>query len=109
MRKYKSLYIWVEGKSDKSLFEKVIKPRFERKYRNVSIRQYSEMPNAVVISLTESFREKNDDCIGVADIDSAPCVSERKRQKQKEEFENLDKDSIVIVVKKLFMCFFHIS
>ena len=103
MGEYNNLYIWVEGLGDKRFFERIIKPRFEKKYPRgrVSIRQYSEMKNEVVIGLIKSFREKNDDCIGVADINSAPCVSERKRQKQEEEFENLDKDSIAIVVKKI--------
>ena len=42
MCKYKHLYIWVEGTDDKRLFDKVIKPGFERKYGRgrVHIRQY---------------------------------------------------------------------
>jgi hypothetical protein len=103
MRKYNRLYIWVEGPDDKEFFDKVIKPRFERKYGRgkVHIRQYSEMKNEEVISLIKGLKARGHDCIGVADINKAPCVSERKREKQGEEFRDIDEDKIVIVVRKI--------
>jgi hypothetical protein len=77
MRKYNRLYIWIEGQDDKEFFEKVIKPRFERKYGRgkVHIRQYSEMKNEQVISLIRGIKGKDYDCVGVADINKAPCIS----------------------------------
>lgn len=103
MCKYNRLYIWVEGRRDKQFFEKVIKPKFEREYGRgrVHIRQYREMGDEKVASLIESFKAKDDDCICVADINSAPCVSKRKEEKQKEEFKNVDKDRIMIVIREI--------
>ena len=103
MCKYNRLYIWVEGKRDKEFFDRVIKPGFERKYgRNrVHIRQYRQMEDEKVVGFTESFKARSDDYICVADIDKAPCVSERKREKQEEEFKNVDEDSIMIVRKEI--------
>ena len=103
MCKYNRLHIWVEGRYDKEFFDKVVKPGFERKYGHgrVHIRQYSEMKNKEVTDFIESFKAKNDDCICVADINDAPCISERKREKQEKEFKNVDKDRIMIVIKKI--------
>jgi len=103
MGKYNSLHIWVEGRDDQRFFERVAKPSFEKEYGRgrVHIRQYRRIKNDVVVDLIESFRKKDDDCICVADINSAPCVSGRKEEKQEEEFKNVDENEIVIVVKEI--------
>ena len=59
------------------------------------------MKDEEVARLTEGFKAKNYDYICVADINNAPCVSGRKREKQEEEFKNIDENRIVIVVKKI--------
>ena len=102
MYKYNSLYIWVEGKYDKLFFE-TIKPGLEKKYGRgqVHIRQYRQRKNSEITSLIEEREAKDDICIGVADIDSAPCISKRKQEKQREEFKSLDKNRIIIVVKEI--------
>ncbi len=101
--KYNSLYIWVEGKYDKQLFERIVRPGFEKEYGRgrVHIRQYRQTRDAEVVSSIESFEADDGICIGVADINSSPCISGRKQEKQKEEFRSLDKDRIVIVVKEI--------
>lgn len=103
MRKYNRLYIWVEGKDDKNFFESIIKRRFERVYGRgqVSIRRYSEMSKEKVVGFIKSFKERGDDCIAVADIDKAPCVSKRKGEIQKEKLENVDKNSMIIVIREI--------
>lgn len=100
---YKRLFIWIEGRDDKEFFDKVMKSEFERKYGRgrVHIRQYSEMRNEEVAGVLEGIKAKNDDYICVADINNAPCVSERKREKQEEEFKDVDEDRIMIVRRKI--------
>ncbi len=101
MHKYKKLFILVEGRSDQAFFDKIIKLGFERRYSRVHIRQYSEMRNSEVISLIDDIKAANNDCICVADINSAPCISERKQGKQKKEFRDVDKEEIMIVIKEI--------
>lgn len=98
---YKNLVIWVEGPDDKRFFDKIIKPRFERKYGRVHIRQYSNMNNQVVVDINDSLKKQDYDCICVTDINKAPCVSQKKNEKQKEEFKNVDKNSIIVVIKEI--------
>ena len=59
------------------------------------------MKDAEIIRRIKSFEADDGICIGVADMDSAICVSGRKQEKQREEFKSLDKDRIVIVVKEI--------
>ncbi len=103
MYKYNSLYIWVEGKYDKLFFETIAKPGLEKKYGRgrVHIRQYRQRKNQEIVNLIEEREAKDDICIGVADIDSASCISKRKQEKQREEFKSLDKNRITIVVKEI--------
>jgi len=103
MCKYNQLYIWVEGKRDKKFFERVVKSGFERIYGRgrVHIRQYRPKKDKEVVGLIKNFKAVGNDCIGVTDINSAPCVTKRKEEKQEKEFVNVDKDSIMIVVKEI--------
>jgi len=103
MCKYNRLYILVEGRDDKEFFDKIVKPEFEKEYGRgrVRVRQYRRTGDERVIDLIEGFKDSNDDYICVADIDKAPCVSGRKREKQGEEFKNVDEDRILIVEKEI--------
>ncbi|MFC1715208.1 hypothetical protein ACFL6S_16185 [Candidatus Poribacteria bacterium] len=103
MYEHKKLLIWVEGPSDQRFFDKVIKPEFERKYgRNkVHIRQYSNMNKESVIKVTDDFEANDDHYICVRDMDKAPCVSAKKQEMRKGEFENVPDDRIIVVIKEM--------
>lgn len=103
MCKYNRLYIWVEGRDDQRLFDRVVKPRFERKYGRgqVHIRQYGRMKSATFTAFLKDIKAKNDDYIFVADNDKLRCIPGRKEEIQKERESIDDKDRIMLVIRKI--------
>ena len=40
---YKSLYIWVEGEDDERFFEKIMKPKLQKKYNFIETIRYAKL------------------------------------------------------------------
>jgi hypothetical protein len=78
----KSLLILVEGKTDRILLDKVIKPLLERKYYPVSIRKYSELGKEGTNNIIKAFIKSGDDYIFVTDFDKAKCISDQAKSKK---------------------------
>ncbi len=78
MRK-RRLVILIEGDDDKEFFDRVIKLRFERKYRPIVLWKYSQKSLEEVNQFLEIAKEKQDaEYIFVADNDKLRCVPKRK-------------------------------
>lgn len=96
----KRLYIWVEGDDDVRFFDKIIKPKFVRKYNFVEVRPYANLKKGRIGNFLKSIKAMNDDYIYVRDINDSPCVS-NKKQKVKDEVRNIDKNRIIVVIKEI--------
>ena len=57
----KTLYIWVEGSTDRSLFERMKKRLFMKKYRSVKFIQYANMTKKKRINFLNSIKAMKDD------------------------------------------------
>ncbi len=96
------LVILIEGDDDKDFFDRVIKPRFERKYRPVVLWKYSQKSPEEVNRFLEIAKEKQDaEYIFVADNDKLRCVPKRKAEIQEKYNSVDDKSKILLVVREI--------
>ena len=96
----KKLYIWVEGDDDKRFFNGVIKSKFIKKYDSVEIVRYAHLKREKIDNFLKSIKAMSANYIYVADINNAPCVTDKKEKIQK-EFKNIDSDRIIVVIKEI--------
>jgi hypothetical protein len=97
----KRLCILIEGDGDKELFVRILKPILDRKYA-VVLWKYAEKKNEEINEYLNNEKYKqNADYIFVTDKDKSPCVSEKKREKQKELNSLDDPSRIMIVIKEI--------
>ncbi len=94
------LLILVEGADDMRFFERIIVPPLKRKFTDVKIWPYSKVCKERVKSFIKSIISMNGEYILVADIDSLPCVSEKKGWIC-EKYDTVDPKKIVIVVSEI--------
>ena len=97
---YRRLFIWVEGDDDSIFFDRIVKPIYQEKYDRVEVIEYAQKQNDYVIKFVKSIEGMKADFIFIADINSAPCISERKQKLQK-RFKNIDKDRILVIVQEI--------
>jgi hypothetical protein len=102
---YRRLFIWVEGADDVRFFEEVAKPLFDQRYDSVIIRPYSAEKPEKVNSFLRSIKAMKADYLFVTDINSDPCVRDRK-QRRLDRYQNLEADRIVVVVKEIESWYF---
>jgi len=96
---YRRLFIFVEGNDDDRFFQSIIVPKLEKSYDNIEIVNYAQMKKEKTENYLRSAKSMGD-YIFVSDINSSPCVTEKK-QKLCNEYNNLDEEKIVIVVKEI--------
>lgn len=95
------LVILIEGDDDKDFFDRVIKPRFERKYRPVVLWKYRKKSLEEVNQYLEIEKKRDAEYIFVADNDKLQCVPKKKAEVQKQYHSIDDKSKILIVVKEM--------
>jgi len=97
---YRRLFIWVEGSGDVEFFNRVIKPIFEERYDWVEVRAYAQETSDYIIEFIKSIRRMEADYIFVADINLAPCITDRKQRLHK-TFKNIETDKTIVVVREI--------
>jgi hypothetical protein len=98
--KNRILFLLVEGDDDERFFQNIIKPKLEEKYERVLIRKYAQVQNAKINKLLKSIKEMGADYIYVVDINSALCVTGKKK-KIRNKFQNINTDKIIVVIKEI--------
>jgi len=96
----KTLYILVEGEDDKRFFESLIKPKFDLKYRRVSIQRYAHLRAKDIEKLLKSIIQADNHYIYVADFDKDMCIMTRK-EKICSKFPFIDMKCVMIVVQEI--------
>jgi len=97
---YKRLFILVEGDDDERFFSNITKPSLKEKYTCVKITKHAKLRAIKIRNFLKSIKAMNADYIFVADINRAPCVTEKKRNLQA-KISNIDEDRIMVVIKEI--------
>jgi len=95
------LTIWVEGPSDKSLFDHVVVPRLSRKMVSAQVKCWRNLPKATLLRFLAAAVENGEDYLFVADLDTEPCVTAKKRLLQNELEGCLHRSHTVVVVSMI--------
>lgn len=103
---YKLLFIWVEGNDDEVFFRNIVKPTLEVQHEEILIRKYASEKKEKIDSFIRSIDSMPyADYIFVADINSAPCITERK-QVIKQQIPRVNLNKVVIVIKEIESWYF---
>ena len=94
------LAVWAEGDRDRRFFEAAIKPRLELAYAQVIVSEYRQRKTADFKRLLRAMAYEGFDRLLIADMDSAPCVTNRK-EKVKERYPTLADREIIVVSKEI--------
>ncbi|PWB49859.1 MAG: hypothetical protein C3F06_13645 [Candidatus Methanoperedenaceae archaeon] len=97
---YKRLFILIEGDDDEKIFQRIIKPIFEKKYDHVMLWKYAQEKDDKIFKFIKSIESMDADYICVADINGSPCVTDRKQRLHK-DIKNIEKEKIVVVKKEI--------
>ena len=100
MHSYKLLFVWVEGNDDERFFNKVLLPKFQRKYDSIKVIKYAQMKKEKVSNFIKSINAMGADYLYFADINRAPSITAKKEEIEK-EYPNIEKDKIVVVVMEI--------
>ena len=72
------MHVLVEGRDDREFFEVVIRPTLQERYDYVQVWEYAGATIEKRIGYIRSIQAMNADYIFVADINTSPCVTQRK-------------------------------
>ncbi len=97
---YKMVYVWLEGSDDVRFFERIVKPRLEKKYDTAIPVAYAQMKKEKAKNYLRSIASMPADYFFMADINNSPCVS-HKKAKIKRYIANVNHDRIIVVKKEI--------
>jgi len=97
---YKALYLFVEGDDDDLFASTVISPRLGKRYDWIGTFQYAQKKPAKVSAHLRNIKAMGNEYYFRADINSCPCVPE-KRQDLLKRFTELEGGRVIIVVKEV--------
>ena len=97
------LVVMIEGNPEEDFINKIVKPIFfeKNKYKDLVLYKYAKKPRIEIAKFIEAVHAIGDDILCIHDIDSAPCITEKKKQLQIEKVGNLDNNCIIIVTKEI--------
>ena len=97
---YRQLFIWVEGEDDRRLLEQVKEELFGAKYDWIRVLPYAQEKPEKVCAFVQSIERMGAEYIFLRDLNSAPCVSERKRSTCR-DWEGVDGERIVVIAPEV--------
>ena len=97
---YRRLFVLVEGPDDVRFFDKIIKPKLQKKYNLVEIRPYSTWKKEKIDNFLRGIKAMNACYIYVTDINTARCVT-TKKQEIEGKLKTIDRDRIAVVIKEI--------
>ena len=81
-------------------FNRIVKPLFAGKYDWIEVRRYAEEKKEYLIKYLRSVAGMGADYILVVDINSAPCIT-NKKQSVMETYKNVDEARIVVIIQEI--------
>jgi len=104
---YSRILIIVEGLDDENFVREVLKPVLQDKWQHVETYQWSQKSKKSVLNMIKSVEGMNSspgekaDYLFMADIDSEPCITAKKRAIARRFGKKIRPDRIVVVVKEI--------
>ena len=98
---YKRLFVFVEGNDDKRFFESTVKPHFYNHYDSVQFYTYAQAKTEKSKNFITSIKAMGADYIIVADINDAPCVTERKEKIKRRFGADIIDEKIVLTIREI--------
>jgi len=98
---YRRIHVLVEGRDDREFFHVVIRPILQEHYDHVQIWEYAGATIERRIGYIRSIQAMNADYLFVADINTSPCVTERKRHLVDSHKNTLDTGRTVVVRREI--------
>jgi hypothetical protein len=92
------LHIFIEGDSDEYFVNWIVEPSFSNKGIDVITHKYANMTKENITKLILSITELKEDFICLTDYRS-PCITSTKEKLQRDKFDGIDTNKIVIVKK----------
>ena len=98
---YKRLFVFVEGNDDVRFFESAVKSSFDNQYDYVRIIAYAQTKTEKIKNFVTSIKAMGADYIIVADINDAPCVTERKEKTKRRFGTDIIDEKIVLTIREI--------
>jgi len=98
---YKRLFVFVEGFDDVKFFEAVLKPHFDNKYDSLQIIKYAGMKIDKRINFLSGIKAMEADYIYVADINSEPCVTNKKAKVKEQLGNSVEQKRMAVAIKEI--------
>ncbi len=96
----KRLFIFVEGEDDLRFFNYAKDLIFKDEYDLREVRTYAKKKYKQVNNFLKSIKAMDADYVFVSDINAEPCMTAKKNSLLN-EYKQVDKESIIIVVKEI--------
>ncbi len=97
---YRRLFVFIEGTDDFWFVEDIIKYSLSNIYEAIDFIEYARETHEYISNYLKSINQMNADYIFLGDINSKPCVTEKKNLLFN-RFKNLDLEKIIIVIKEI--------
>jgi hypothetical protein len=94
---YRRMHVLVEGRDDREFFNVVIRPILQERYDHVQVWEYAGATIERRISYLRSVQAMNADYLFVTDINTSPCITERKGHLVDSHRNMIDPDCAIIV------------
>lgn len=98
---YRRLHVLVEGRDDREFFNAVIRPRLQEQYDHVQIWEYAGATIERRINYIKSIRAMNAAYLFVADINTSPCITERKGRLVNHHKGMIDAGQTVVAIREI--------
>jgi hypothetical protein len=95
------MHVLVEGRDDREFFDVTIRPILQVQYDCVQIWEYAGATIEKRIGYLRSVQAMNADYLFVADINTSPCVTARKKRLVDSHKETIDAGRMVIVIREI--------
>jgi len=98
---YKRMHVLVEGRDDREFVDAVMKPMLQKDYDHVQIWEYAGATISRRTNYIRSVLAMNADYLFLADINTSPCVTERKRHLIDSHNGMIDADRTIIAIREI--------
>jgi hypothetical protein len=98
---YRRMHVLVEGRDDREFVNAVIGPILQKRYDYVQVWEYAGATIARRIDYIRSIRTMDADYLFVADINTSPCVTERKSHLVNGHKGMIDADRTIVAMSEI--------
>lgn len=87
----------MEGTTDRTFFEHIIRPELLKKYNKVKVYRFSEEPKHNLKNFIKTCQNTGKDYVFFSDMDHATCYTKKKDIIKSKIAPNVDREKIIIV------------